>query len=56
MALTLRFDIEEHWLLKLEGHYMNGTASLSTALNDGKNRAALAASWGAFVVKTTAYF
>lgn len=56
VALTLRFDIEEHWLLKLEGHYMNGTASLSTALNDGKDRAALAASWGAFVVKTTAYF
>lgn len=53
VALTLRFDIEEHWLLKLEGHYMNGTASLSTALNDGKNRAALAASWGTFVVKTS---
>lgn len=55
-ALTLRFDLDVHWLLKLEGHYLVGTADLDPTLNDGVQRADLVRSWGAFLVKTTAYF
>jgi hypothetical protein len=55
-ALTLRFDLDVHWLLKLEGHYLVGTADLEPALNDGMERADLARRWGAFLAKTTAYF
>jgi hypothetical protein len=57
VAATLRFDINAHWLLKLEGHVMRGTATLDNrALNNGVNQNALAPTWGAFLVKTTAYF
>jgi hypothetical protein len=55
-ALTLRFDLDVHWLLKLEGHYLVGTADLDPTLNGGTQRADLVRSWGAFLVKTTAYF
>jgi hypothetical protein len=54
-AATLRYDLNEHWLLKLEGHYMRGTAGLSEALNDAPP-SRLAAHWGVFLLKTTAYF
>ncbi len=56
VAGTLRFDINDHWLVKLEGHYMHGTAALSSALNDNVPLAQLQRDWGFFVVKTTAYF
>jgi len=55
-ALTLRFDLDVHWLLKLEGHYLVGTADVNPALNGGLPRADLTRSWGAFLAKTTAYF
>ncbi len=55
VAATLRFDLNLHWLLKLEGHYMRGTAGLNPALND-KPLDALTQNWGVFLVKTTAYF
>ena len=55
-ALTLRFDLDVHWLLKLEGHYLVGTADLEPALNGGVQRADLTRQWGAFLAKTTAYF
>lgn len=55
-ALTLRFDINPHWLVKLEGHFMHGTAVLSPALNDGTSPRDLAPNWGLFLAKTTAYF
>jgi hypothetical protein len=55
-ALTLRFDINEHWLVKLEGHYMHGTASLSAALNEGRPPSQLEPNWFLFIAKTTAYF
>lgn len=29
VALTFRFDINEHWLVKLEGHFMAGAAGLT---------------------------
>jgi hypothetical protein len=56
VAATLRFDINPSWLLKLEGHYMKGTASLSASLNNGTPPAALPEDWTVFLVKSTAYF
>lgn len=55
-ALTLRFDINEHWLVKLEGHYMHGTAALTSQLNGGRPLAQLEPDWLMFIAKTTAYF
>jgi hypothetical protein len=56
LAATLRFDLNPHWLIKLEGHYLRGTASLQPALNDNVPLSALAPTWAAILVKTTAYF
>jgi hypothetical protein len=56
LALSFRFDVTENWLLKLEGHWMHGTAALDAGLNDGKEPKDLEEDWGAFLVKTTAYF
>lgn len=56
LALTLRYDITQNWLVKLEGHYMHGTAGLTAALNDNRPLDSLSEDWGAFLVKTTAYF
>jgi hypothetical protein len=55
-ALSLRFDVNEHLLFKLEGHYMNGTAVLNASLNDDTPKWQLTRSWGLFLAKTTAYF
>jgi len=56
LSLTLRFDINPYWIVKIEGHYMMGTAILDTALNGGTAKSALDDTWGAFLLKTTAYF
>jgi len=56
VALTFRFDINPYWLVKVEGHYMNGTAGLSPALNGGRPRSELDEHWAVFLVRTTAYF
>jgi hypothetical protein len=56
VAATVRLDINTHWLVKLEGHYMAGTAGLNPMLNDNTPRTALDRYWGAFFAKTTAYF
>jgi hypothetical protein len=56
LALSVRYDLTEHWLLKLEGHYMSGTASLDPTLNDNTPRNQLTRDWGAFYLKTTAFF
>jgi hypothetical protein len=56
VALTLRLDLDEHWLLKLEGHYMNGTAGVRTDFNDDEPLSELPASWGLALVKMTASF
>jgi predicted porin len=56
VAVTARYDINDHWLVKLEGHYMHGTADLNTQLNNGTPAAELAPDWGLFLIKTTAYF
>jgi len=56
VATTLRFDINSNWLLKLEGHYMIGTAGLSPGLNGNTPPSKLDRTWSVFLVKTTAYF
>ena len=56
VALTLRFDVNLNWLVKLEAHYMHGTAALASALNDDRPLQQLTEDWGLFLVKTTAYF
>jgi hypothetical protein len=56
LATTLRFDVDAHWLFKLEGHYMVGTAGLAPELNDGRPVATLTRRWLAFFAKATMYF
>lgn len=56
IAVTLRYDINANWLVKLEGHYMHGTGGLTTALNGNRKLDELPEDWGVFLAKTTAYF
>jgi hypothetical protein len=56
LALTFRFDVNPHWLIKLEAHYMNGTAGLSSSLNDNRPLHTLARDWAVFLAKTSVYF
>jgi hypothetical protein len=57
VALTLRFDINDYWLVKLEGHYMAGTAGMLNPLRVNPPDITTADEhWGAFFVKTTAHF
>jgi hypothetical protein len=56
VAATLRFDINTHWLVKLEGHWMSGTAGLVNPITVGVSPTNLERYWGVFLVKTTAYF
>jgi hypothetical protein len=46
---TLRFDINNYWIVKAEAHYMHGTAILAAPTTGQEN-------WGLFLLKTTAYF
>jgi hypothetical protein len=55
-ALTLRFDINANWLIKVEGHHVHGTQGLSGAMNNNTPPSALAKDWLVVLVKTTAYF
>jgi hypothetical protein len=57
LALTTRFDLNAHWLFKVEGHLMNGTGALDNRdLNEGADRDTLEQTWGMLLLKTTAYF
>lgn len=56
VAATLRYDLTPNWLVKLEGHFMHGTAGLSSTLNDNRPLASLTKDWGVFLLKTTGYF
>jgi hypothetical protein len=56
VAATLRFDINSFWLVKLEGHFMSGTAELSSSLNNNTPLVNLDRDWEVFLAKTTAYF
>jgi len=55
-ALTLRFDINRFWLVKVEGHYMHGMAGLSSSLNGNQPLSSLHPDWALFALKTTAFF
>jgi hypothetical protein len=50
---TLRFDINANWIVKLEGHYMRGTARVS---GTAASRAMAPENWALFLIKTTATF
>ena len=50
-AATLRFDVNEHWLWKLEAHFIDGTADLFASQNANPERY-----WGLFLFKTTVTF
>jgi hypothetical protein len=56
LALTLRFDVTRAWIVKLEAHYMVGTAGLTAPLSVGAPPADPAHRWGVFLLKTTGYF
>jgi hypothetical protein len=56
VAGTLRFDINARWLVKLEGHWMHGTADVDRALNGNAMLGTLTRDWAVFLAKTTAYF
>ncbi len=51
LAATLRLDVNEHWLWKLEAHFIDGTADLDVALNANPTRY-----WGLFLARTTVTF
>jgi hypothetical protein len=50
-ALTLRFDVNDHWLWKAEAHFIDGAADLSRSANPNPERY-----WGLFLLKTTVTF
>lgn len=56
IAASFRFDINSFWLVKVEGHYMRGTAGLTRSLNGNKPLTDLEGNWGALLIKTTVYF
>jgi hypothetical protein len=56
VSLTLRFDVTTYWIVKLEGHYMAGTAGVQNPLSVGPAPTDLDNHWGVFLVKTTGYF
>ncbi len=56
LAVTARYDLNKHWLVKLEGHFMDGTADLDSSLKGGQDLSKLTKDWGVLLVKTTAYF
>jgi len=56
LAGMLRFDINSYFLIKVEGHYMNGTAGLSPGLNDNIPTSKLDRDWSVFLVKATFHF
>jgi len=59
LALTIRFDVKEFWLFKLEGHYMDGTANLTSptsSVSSITNSEGLERRFGLFLVKTTLSF
>jgi hypothetical protein len=51
LAATVRFDVNDHWLWKIEAHAIDGTADLDTTLNPHPTR-----DWGLFLFSTTVTF
>jgi hypothetical protein len=51
LAGTLRFDVNNYWIVKLEAHYMHGTDALTAPISP-----TAPVNWGLFLIKTTGYF
>lgn len=51
LAATLRFDVNDHWLWKLEGHFVDGAGGLDSTMNPTPERY-----WGLFLLRTTVTF
>ena len=51
LALSLRYDVNDAWLWKLEGHFIDGLSELTRAENPDPERF-----WGLVLVKTTVSF
>jgi hypothetical protein len=51
LAGTVRVDINDYWLWKLEGHFMDGTSELQATSNPDPVRY-----WGLFLLRTTVTF
>jgi hypothetical protein len=51
LTATLRVDINDYWLWKLEAHFIDGTAELQTTVNTDPKRY-----WGLFLLRTTVTF
>lgn len=57
LAATLRFDVHPHWLVKVEGHYLQGTAGLHNPLRlEPTDISTAHEHWAAFFLKATARF
>jgi hypothetical protein len=55
-ALFCRWDLTANWTFKLEWHYMEGTAGLIPAMNDGKANNNMDRYWNMYLAKTTLFF
>lgn len=56
-ALSTRFDIDEHWIFKIEGHLMRGTAFLNVLDHDvDGDPSKLEEDWMLFAAKATFVF
>lgn len=55
-AGAVRFDLSPHWIVKLEAHFLRGTAALSSQLNDNRPLSDLVNQWWLLAAKTTVYF
>jgi hypothetical protein len=51
LAATVRYDVNDNWLWKLEGHFIDGTADLPAAANPKPDRY-----WGLVLLRTTVTF
>lgn len=51
LAITLRYDVNDAWLWKLEGHFIDGVAQLDPTVNLDPKR-----HWGLFLLRTTVSF
>jgi hypothetical protein len=54
LALTVRIDVNPHWLFKLEGHRIDGTTTLW--MSDSASASDLVQDWALFMVRTTVSF
>jgi hypothetical protein len=51
LAATVRYDVNEHWLWKLEAHFIDGAADLTVSENPAPTRY-----WGLLLLRTTVTF